>query len=55
MRDAREDWRSYDAGKIPSKAATSQLDGFLAEVQSTATPRYSGRSKSARTSSKVAS
>jgi SAM-dependent methyltransferase len=36
MRDAREDWRCYDAGKIPSKAATPQLDGFLAAVQATA-------------------
>lgn len=36
MRDARDDWRCYDAGKIPSKAATPQLDGFLAAVQATA-------------------
>lgn len=36
MRDAREDWRCFDAGKIPSKAATPQLDGFLAMVQATA-------------------
>lgn len=36
MRDAREDWRRYDAVKIPSKAATPQLDGFLAAVQATA-------------------
>jgi len=36
MRDAREDWRRYDAGRIPSKAATPHLDGFLAGVESTA-------------------
>ncbi|MFM9057683.1 MAG: class I SAM-dependent methyltransferase [Planctomycetaceae bacterium] len=36
MRDAREDWRRYDAGRIPSKAATPQLDGFLTAVQWTA-------------------
>jgi SAM-dependent methyltransferase len=36
MRDAREDWRCYEAAKIPSKAATPQLDGFLTAVQATA-------------------
>lgn len=36
MRDAREDWRCYDAARIPSKAATPHLDAFLAVVQSTA-------------------
>jgi len=36
MRDAREDWGRYDAGKIPSKAATPQLHGFLTAVQATA-------------------
>lgn len=35
MRDSREDWRRYDAGKIPSKGATPQLDGFLGAVQAT--------------------
>ncbi|MBM3954772.1 MAG: class I SAM-dependent methyltransferase [Planctomycetes bacterium] len=35
MRDAREDWRRFDAGRIPSKAATPYLDRFLAEIQST--------------------
>ena len=36
MRDALEDWRRFDAQKIPSKAATPQLDRFLAAVQATA-------------------
>ena len=33
MRDACEDWRRFDAGAIPSKSATPQLDAFLAAVQ----------------------
>jgi len=33
MRDACDDWRRFDAEKIPSKASTPQLDGFLAVVQ----------------------
>lgn len=33
MRDAREDWRRFDAGMIPSKSATPQLDGFLSAVR----------------------
>ncbi|MFM9196169.1 MAG: class I SAM-dependent methyltransferase [Planctomycetia bacterium] len=33
MRDAREDWRRFDAGMIPSKAATPQLDAFLSAVR----------------------
>lgn len=36
MRDACEDWRRFDARKIPSKASTPQLDRFLAEVRETA-------------------
>ena len=36
MRDAREDWRRFDAGMIPSKAATPQLDGFLDSLLATA-------------------
>lgn len=36
MRDAREDWRRFDAGRIPSKAATPQLDAFLAARKETA-------------------
>ncbi|MFM9024463.1 MAG: class I SAM-dependent methyltransferase [Planctomycetaceae bacterium] len=36
MRDAREDWRRYDAGRIPTKAATPQLDEFLVTVQAAA-------------------
>ena len=36
MRDTVEDWRRFDAQKIPSKASTPQLDGFLAAVQETA-------------------
>lgn len=36
MRDALEDWRRFDAQKIPSKASTPQLDKVLAAVQETA-------------------
>jgi SAM-dependent methyltransferase len=36
VRDAREDWRRYDARRIPSKASTPHLDTFLATVQGTA-------------------
>jgi len=36
MRDAREDWRCYDAGRIPTKAVTPQLDEFLVTVQAAA-------------------
>lgn len=36
MRDAREDWRRFDARKIPSKSSTPQLDGFLAAVRANA-------------------
>ena len=35
-RDASEDWRRFDAGRIPSKLATPQLDRFLATVLETA-------------------
>jgi SAM-dependent methyltransferase len=36
MRDAREDWKRFDAAMIPSKAATPQLDTFLSAVQQAA-------------------
>jgi SAM-dependent methyltransferase len=36
MRDAREDWRRFDAGSIPSKAATPQLDRFLESIRAAA-------------------
>ena len=36
MRDAREDWKRFDAGMIPSKDSTPQLDRFLATVKETA-------------------
>lgn len=36
MRDACEDWRRFDAEKIPSKASTPHLDVFLTAVQETA-------------------
>lgn len=36
MRDACQDWRRFDAEKIPSKASTPHLDMFLAAVQKTA-------------------
>ena len=32
MRDARDDWRRFDAGTIPSKESTPQLDAFLEAV-----------------------
>ncbi|MFM8495155.1 MAG: class I SAM-dependent methyltransferase [Planctomycetia bacterium] len=32
MRDARDDWRSFDAKGIPSKDSTPHLDAFLAAV-----------------------
>jgi 2-polyprenyl-3-methyl-5-hydroxy-6-metoxy-1,4-benzoquinol methylase len=35
-RDACDDWRRFDAQKIPSKASTPQLDRFLAAVRDTA-------------------
>lgn len=36
MRDARDDWRRFDAESIPSKAATPHLDAFLATLRETA-------------------
>lgn len=35
IRDAREDWRRFDAERIPSKASTPQLDSFLAGLPAT--------------------
>ena len=35
-RDAREDWRRFDATAIPSKASTPHLDRFLADLAATA-------------------
>ena len=32
MRDARDDWRRFDAGAIPSKDSTPHLDAFLTAV-----------------------
>lgn len=32
MRDARDDWRRFDAGAIPSKDSTPHLDAFLTTV-----------------------
>ena len=32
MRDARDDWRHFDAGAIPSKQSTPHLDAFLDEA-----------------------
>lgn len=32
MRDARDDWRHFDAGAIPSKESTPHLDAFLDEA-----------------------
>lgn len=36
MRDARADWRRFDAGAIPSKESTPHLDKFLTEVAASA-------------------
>jgi SAM-dependent methyltransferase len=33
MRDATEDWRRFDAGAIPTKESTPQLDAFLKTLQ----------------------
>lgn len=33
MRDAGDDWRRFDAERIPSKASTPHLDAFLAAVR----------------------
>jgi SAM-dependent methyltransferase len=38
-RDAREDWRRFDAAAIPSKESTPHLDRFLADVAATAAGR----------------
>lgn len=35
MRDAREDWRRFDAGTIPTKPSTPHLDRFVAALQAT--------------------
>lgn len=35
-RDAREDWRRFDAAAIPSKESTPHLDRFLADLAATA-------------------
>lgn len=35
-RDARDDWRRFDAGTIPSKEATPRLDRFLAALPAAA-------------------
>ena len=32
MRDARDDWRRFDAGVIPSKESTPRLDAFLTTI-----------------------
>jgi SAM-dependent methyltransferase len=36
MRDARDDWRRFDPGSIPSKASTPQLDAFLHTLRESA-------------------
>jgi len=36
MRDARDDWRRFDATRIPSKDSTPHLDRFLRSVQEAA-------------------
>jgi SAM-dependent methyltransferase len=36
MRDARDDWRRFDAAKIPTKDSTPHLDRFLRTVQEAA-------------------
>jgi 2-polyprenyl-3-methyl-5-hydroxy-6-metoxy-1,4-benzoquinol methylase len=39
MRDARDDWRRFDAGAIPGKASTPRLDAFLSDVKTEAPGR----------------
>ena len=36
MRDARDDWRRFDAGAIPTKESTPRLDSFLQAVKNEA-------------------
>lgn len=36
MRDARDDWRRFDAGVIPTKESTPRLDSFLQAVKNEA-------------------
>ena len=36
MRDARDDWRRFDAGAIPTKESTPRLDSFLQAVKTEA-------------------
>lgn len=36
MRDAREDWRRFEAATIPSKESTPLLDGFLEAIRAAA-------------------
>ncbi len=36
MRDARDDWRRFDAGAIPTKESTPRLDSFLQAVKNDA-------------------
>jgi SAM-dependent methyltransferase len=39
VRDAREDWRLFDVGSIPTKASTPHLDRFLAGLPPAAADR----------------
>ena len=39
MRDARDDWRRFDVGAIPSKESTPHLDAFLSDVRTEAQGR----------------
>lgn len=39
MRDARDDWRRFDVGAIPSKDSTPHLDAFLSDVKTEAQGR----------------
>ena len=36
VRDAREDWRGFDVGNIPTKESTPHLDRFLSALKTTA-------------------
>lgn len=39
MRDARDDWRRFDAAAIPSKDSTPRLDAFVQEMKTVAVGR----------------
>ena len=39
MRDSADDWRGFDAGTIPTKESTPQLDAFLKALEPANSPK----------------